>query len=271
MSEIKVGDIVSRKSYGSDNHFLVSKIIKKEDGTTVCILRGLQYRIVADANLDDLIKHQHRDVYTRIYRDARETRKDTIVRGGAVRISLFEKLRSRPGRILHVDAVDDFLDMCLKYYKDAGIRAIGHVASESDQPQIVAGLIKRYQPDILVLTGHDGLKKNAPIKSIESYNNSRHFIKSVKEARIVEPSKDKLCIFAGACQSYYEAIMAEGANFASSPGRILIHALDPGIVSEKIALTDSNRTVSPSEIIKLTKSGADGIGGISTKGHYNRF
>ena len=29
--------------------------------------------------------------------------------------------------------------------------------------------------------------------------------------------KKELAIFAGACQSYYEAIMAAGANFASSP------------------------------------------------------
>jgi spore coat assembly protein len=271
MSEIKVGDIVSRKSYGGDNPFLVSNVIKNANGTTICILRGLQYRIVADANIDDLIKHERRDVYTKIYRDARETRMATMVRGGASPLSFLNRFRSKPGRILHVDAVDDFLDMCLKYYKDAGIRAVGHVAGESEQPEVVAGLIKRYQPDILVLTGHDGLKKNAPIKSIESYNNSRYFIKSVKEARLVEPSKDKLCIFAGACQSYYEAIMAEGANFASSPGRILIHALDPGIVSEKVALTDSKRRISPSEVIGLTKSGAEGIGGIETMGHLMRY
>lgn len=271
MSEIKVGDIVSRKSYGGDNPFLVSNVIKKDDGTTVYILRGLQYRIMADASLDDLVRHDRRDVYTRIYREARETRKATMVRGGALPVSFLGRLRSKPGRILHVDAVDDFLDMCLKYYQDAGIRAIGHVASESEQPQVVAGLIKRYQPDILVLTGHDGLKKNASLKSIDSYTNSRHFIKSVREARSIEPSKDKLCIFAGACQSYYEAIMGEGANFASSPGRILIHALDPGIVSEKIALTDSKKTISPREIIELTKSGADGIGGIESRGQLNKF
>lgn len=32
----------------------------------------------------------------------------------------------------------------------------------------------------------------------------------------------KLVIFAGACQSYFEAIISAGANFASSPARILI-------------------------------------------------
>ena len=38
----------------------------------------------------------------------------------------------------------------------------------------------------------------------------------------VERNKNKLAIFAGACQSYYEEIMNAGANFASSPGRIFI-------------------------------------------------
>ena len=90
-----------------------------------------------------------------------------------------------------------------------------------------------------------------------------------KEARKYEPDYDKLCIFAGACQSYYEGIMGAGANFASSPGRILINAYDPAIVSEKVALTESTRYVTPGEIAGLTVSGKDGIWGVDTKGHLN--
>ncbi len=33
---------------------------------------------------------------------------------------------------------------------------------------------------------------------------------------------DELVIFAGACQSHYEEIIKAGANFASSPHRILM-------------------------------------------------
>ena len=52
-----------------------------------------------------------------------------------------------------------------------------------------------------------------------------------------EPDMDRLVIFAGACQSFYEKILEAGANFASSPGRTLIHAMDPVIISQKVATT----------------------------------
>jgi len=61
--------------------------------------------------------------------------------------------------------------------------------------------------------------------------------------------------------------MESGANFASSPGRININALDPAIVSEKVALTDRNSFVTPEEIGEITVSGRKGIGGIKTRGH----
>ncbi len=62
--------------------------------------------------------------------------------------------------------------------------------------------------------------------------------------------------------------MEAGANFASSPGRILIHALDPAKVGDRIALTDSRVFVSPEQIARLTQSGSKGIGGVKSKGHY---
>ena len=62
------------------------------------------------------------------------------------------------------------------------------------------------------------IKNDARYNDILNYRNSRHFIQTVKEARKYDESHGKnLVIFAGACQSYYEAIMAAGANFASSP------------------------------------------------------
>lgn len=118
-----------------------------------------------------------------------------------------------------------------------------------------------------MVTGHDSLKKGANPALIDSYRNSKYFIECVKEARKYQPDYDKLCIFAGACQSYFEAIMQAGANFASSPGRININALDPAIVSEKVALTNKENYVTPEEVSKLTVSGSKGVGGIKTRGH----
>ena len=70
----------------------------------------------------------------------------------------------------------------------------------------------------------------------------------------------------GACQSFYEAIIYAGADFASSPGRILIDFIDPLIVAQKIALTGENKFVSATEISEEIKEGAKGISGIGARG-----
>lgn len=61
------------------------------------------------------------------------------------------------------------------------------------------------------------IKKETGFNDIYNYRNSRYFINTVNEARKWNSHGKDLAIFAGACQSYYEAIMAAGANFASSP------------------------------------------------------
>jgi len=106
-------------------------------------------------------------------------------------------------------------------YKEAGITSREYLAPESEQPNIIKRALAETKPDILVVTGHDSLKKGSDPNLLDSYRNSKYFIECVKEARKYQPDYDKLCIFAGACQSYFEAIMQAGANFASSPGRII--------------------------------------------------
>ena len=98
---------------------------------------------------------------------------------------------------------------------------------------------------------------------IYNYRNSRHFIETVKEARRYErENKKDLVIFAGACQSYFEALIMAGANFASSPARILIDILDPLIVAEKIATTDDIKYVTIKDIEKELRDGKRGVGGV---------
>ena len=48
-----------------------------------------------------------------------------------------------------------------------------------------------------------------------------------KRSKEKAPSLDQLVIFAGACQSHFESLIQAGANFASSPSRVNIHALRP--------------------------------------------
>ena len=79
---------------------------------------------------------------------------------------------------------------------------------------------------------------------------------------------DSLVIFAGACQSLYSELLKAGANFASSPKRALIHALDPVRVCQKIAFTSIEKVVDPEVVIENTITGMEGIGGIQTRGKY---
>ena len=70
----------------------------------------------------------------------------------------------------------------------------------------------------------------------------------------------------GACQSYFEAIISAGANFASSPARILIDFLDPLVVAEKIAFTENSNYVTIDDIIKELRDGKRGVNGVGACG-----
>ena len=120
---------------------------------------------------------------------------------------------------------------------------------------------------LFVITVHDSYhKKNNDISDLDNYQNSRNFIKAVKEARKYEKDQNKLIIISGACQSNYEELIKAGSNFASSPKRINIHALDPAIIASRMSTSDSNKEIELKDIIENTKYGSAGIGGIITKG-----
>ncbi len=128
-------------------------------------------------------------------------------------------------------------------------------------------LLKEYKPDIIIITGHDAyLKKSGDPNSLKSYKNTENFIKAVKAARKYEKSHEKLIVIAGACQSYYEELIKAGANFASSPKRVNIHALDPAIIAVTLALTERSREIDLKNLLDKTKYGSAGMGGIITNG-----
>jgi len=112
------------------------------------------------------------------------------------------------------------------------------------------------------------IKNGARYRDIYNYRNSRHFIQTVKEARRYD-EKHGLVIFAGACQSYFEALMDAGANFASSPARILIDFLDPLVVAKSIALTDKNKYIIIDDFVDELRDGKKGIDGIGARGKKN--
>lgn len=130
---------------------------------------------------------------------------------------------------------------------------------ERKQPFVIGSLLQRYKPDILVITGHDGMiRKGTKFNDLYNYRNSKYFIKAVEEARRQNLEKD-LVIFAGACQSYYEGLMMAGSNFASSPARILIDFMDPLVVAERIAITSQEKFVTIKDIEQELRDGQRGV------------
>ena len=227
--DIGVGDLVIRKSHGGDIVFKVVEIFVDETQQTHCVLKGLHLRLMADSPIDDLqrieaehlrnevvrMESMHNDTMRRVMmRRSREREQVELRRSEATKKFTFFDV---PGRVLHLDGDDEYLNMCLKTYSQLNIEAVGRWVEESKQADVIADLLQEVRPDILVLTGHDALAGHGKkdINDINNYRNSKHFVAAVKKARIYEPSRDDLVIFAGACQSHFEAILASGANFAS--------------------------------------------------------
>ncbi len=255
---MEIGDIVVRKSYKKDITFKIIDI-RQEEGKEIYTLKGVNVRIIADSPYEDLEEvsvatmTKKEEVFTsKVNESIKKILDDRKFRGDGKgkRINKKSKIEKmyrtskniktkelyfgRPGNILHIDGDSEYLDTCLKVYKQLQLDVVGEKVLEREQPDKVLSLVKLYKPDIVVITGHDAvLKEIEDYTDINNYRNSKYFVKTVNVLRDYERSYDDLIIFAGACQSCYEAILDAGANYASSPGRVLIHCLDPVFLCEK--------------------------------------
>lgn len=211
MNKIKKGDIVARKSYGKDITFVVKNIIntKKEK---IAILKGMIERIEADSNLDDLelIDKQiakekmgslHYKMNDRITQ-TKETRGDSNYQIGILTPSYMNKEKIITGKILHLDGDKKYSQKSYYYYKKLGLNAIVRNVPEYKQPKVVYSLLQTYQPDILVITGHDGMiKRGTDYHNIYNYRNSKYFIQTVKEARRYDQEKNTHLVIFARCLS----------------------------------------------------------------------
>lgn len=263
---IKKGDIVGRKSYGKDVFFVVDNILKTRLDNQFALLKGLNIRVIADSPIEDLEIISKEDVINSIKSSDINLEERIKIGKNKVNNSL-KRQKIYTGKILHLDGDRKYSEKSARYYNKIGLNAVVKNIAENRQAKVVVPLLNKYNPDILIITGHDAMLKNGSnYNNIYNYRNSRHFINTVKEARKWGMSSDKLVIFAGACQSFYEGIISAGADFASSPGRILIDFVDPLIVAEKIAITEEYRFVSSTEISREIKEGARGVSGIGARG-----
>ena len=238
-----IGDLVTRKSYDND---IIFKIIDINEDTYV--LKGVVVRLFADSPGDDLKIYNSNSI------------DDFSPEIDGYRSLERDEYFYLPGRILHIDGDSEYLEKCMNFYKKNRLKAYGVYADENNLVKVVDDNLKKYNPDILVITGHDAYYRKK--RSNNNYKNTSNFALAVKEARKYESSHEKLFIIAGACQSNYEELIKAGANFASSPKRINIHALDPAIIAACLAFSDKNNNIDLIKILDKTKYGADGIGGL---------
>ena len=251
----KINDCVSRISY---NHDIIFKIISISD--EVVVLEGYDTRLVATANIHDLVL-------------VNESKIMEAIEVSRIRIKGIKKLSRyklhMTGKILHIDADKDYLDKCLKLYEELSLPAYGVYMDEKEIKTHILELINQLDPDIIILTGHDSYNKKG-IKELQNYRNTIDYVEAVKKIR-KHYSKDHIFVFAGACQSNFEAIMASGANFASSPKRVNIDAYDPAIIAIKAATTPFNEIINLEEIVDLLESKKSGISGVESYGKMRLF
>jgi|SRR5690625_3242134 len=273
--DLAVGDLVTRHSYDHDLLFRVHAI-----QNDLVILHGVDLRLIADAPLDDLVRISDTELNRRRRADRMQTetsyrlfRQDYQLIQRKTDYEINDQFTEAikpfhlPAKILHLDGDQIYLRKCIQLYERIGLQVHGIHMKEKEMPSEIQSLIQRLQPNVVVITGHDSYSKSKGDKNeLRAYRHSKYFTEAVREARRMFADLDQLIIFAGACQSHFESIIRAGANFASSPGRINIHALDPVYICAKVAFTPFMERINVWDILKNTLAGERGIGGIETKG-----
>lgn len=272
MNSIKRGTFVYRKSQSKDVIFTVEKVINTKEKKTV-LLKGVLERVLIESSIEDLVIADRKIIKEKLnYLDARINNRieKSYYKNYQYNLSNNNRIQEKiiTGKILHLDGDKKYSQKSYNYYKKVGLNAIIKNIPEFRQPKVVYNLLKIYKPDILIITGHDGMfNKDKNFNDIQNYRNSKYFINTVKEARRYDAETNShLVIFAGACQSYFEGLILAGANFASSPGRILIDFLDPLIIAEKVATTEKYKYISIDDIAQELRDGKRGVDGIGASG-----
>ena len=211
MKKIKKGAIVGRKSYGKDILFIVKNIIPTKNGN-IAILRGIVERIEADSDIEDLemilkenvktyIKNKEEELNKKIEKSRIEPENKNYKIGILMR-NTRSKEKIVTGKILHLDGDKKYSEKSFHYYKKLGLNAIVKNIPEYKQPKVVYQLLRVYQPDILVVTGHDAiLKRGMNYYDIYNYRNSKYFIETVKEARRYDKENEKQLVIFARCMS----------------------------------------------------------------------
>lgn len=246
----KINDIVYIKN--SDRILYRIKEINQDN----IILTGFDTRNIIKVKKEDILLAKEEQIIKEVKKNENLHKK--IVSTNKTRY----KQKVLYGRVLHIDSDSEFLTSCLKLYKDLDIYAYGVNLGEKEIYKEIKKIYLEITPEVIVITGHDQYNGQG-IKDINNYENSPFFIKAI---RVIRSLNTEVIIIAGACASNFEALIASGANFASSPERVNTHTYDPAIVAIKASTTPIDRKIDFLSIIKYIEGGRSAIGGVETMG-----
>lgn len=228
-------------------------IIDEDDNKVFA--KGIYYRIYKHINKEnvryinedelDIFRRENEDYFKKIKENAFEIRVKGLL-----------------GTILHIDGDEEYMQSCMDLYKEMNIHANGFFMNEKDMPIKIGKIVRTLLPDIVVITGHDFFNGENK-QSLSSYKNTKYFVEACLEAK---RNKSDCVIISGACQSNSEALILNGANFASSPKRNNIHTYDPAIIAVKVASTSTERFVSKRSLEGKIENFNEAYIGIETKG-----
>lgn len=246
-----INDLVN---YHNEKEIYVIKEIKEDN----IVISGYTHRVKRIVKKEDITLAKKEDIL--LEQVNTQKKKERLLKRKKTR----NVNRVLYGRILHIDGDKDFLESCMDLYQEMNIPYDGIYLNEKDVKYQIETLLLQSTPDIIVITGHDVYNGKGK-KNINNYQNSQNFVDAIRIIR-QHFNQDSVVIIVGACGSHFEALIASGANFSSSPKRINIHTYDPAIIAIKVATTSCNQVVDFENILEYIENKRDAFGGIETKG-----
>ena len=145
--QVKIGDVVARKSYQLDLLFRVIDVKTTDTGKQLAILYGDEVRLIADANCIDLIvvdeeeksnrklkEQEIIDQSTFLFRQDYQLLREKQEYYATSSYSHNEEFFHIPGRVLHIDGDPHYLQKCLSLYEKIGVPVNGVHISENEMP-----------------------------------------------------------------------------------------------------------------------------------------
>lgn len=239
--------------YKNDKDIIYEIVSKKGDDV---LLKGINYRRIITAKKEDIVKVSNEEM-KQLSENDRKYYNNVIAKTRGNKNNKYIL-----GTVLHIDADEEYLQKSVKLYKEIGIYCYPILCKETDIVNKVISFPDNFIPDVIVITGHDYYSGNSK-KDLNSYTNSKYYIDAVKS---VKRKFNNSIIIAGACQSNFESLIANGAHFASSPKRINVHVYDPAIIAINVCTTSFKNIVNFDKMEKNIINLHDAFGGVEVYG-----